>query len=325
MNENNGVLPSKEELEKLRLRAEIDKIKAEATKAEYEANQLTKSWYRQVTANSILTVAAPAIVTVLGLSLGYWLGGKDFFDAQIKNLEAQKTTLEYKKEKLQDSIVAFSARRDSLAVANDTLRLALDSVKREKADLATEIGKQKYTIARLSHVVDSIRTSYARYLSRSRDQASENSRKAGITEDEKRIWQRKATTLDSLITANKIEESQKRRLESRMLREWELQALVQAKQTGQLHILDVDIKNYMGSPRIDVRAFVPRDGNVLLSIYVNGRKIDCVQNIKHVLSGEERIIHVDCAPISSSVTDFILVLQLDSLSTAKAIPWQKLR
>jgi hypothetical protein len=108
------------DFEKLKLRAEIRKIEADESKLRFEEEVMRRPWFKQTTfLNLLITILIP-LLTIL---LGYYFGGKEYFDAEKRNLDADNKLLEYRKEKLQDDIKKDSINRNKLRAENKNLKL----------------------------------------------------------------------------------------------------------------------------------------------------------------------------------------------------------
>jgi|GEM_PF-4088531 len=130
-----------DDFQKTKLTAEVEKLKA-------ETQQLKKPWFRQPQFLNLFVTLSIPILTLLATF--YFGGGKAYLDAQKENIAAQNTKLDFEKGRLQlqvnklvdDSIRLFSNyKNDSLSLIEriKPLQDELDASQQEIVDVNKQI------------------------------------------------------------------------------------------------------------------------------------------------------------------------------------------
>lgn len=130
------------------------KLKAEIAKIEAETAAINKPWFQQSSFTNILVSLLVPIFTIL---IGYYLGGgKEFFDAEKRNLEADRKILEYdiqtdkeKSESLKKALSAITSRYDSIDKQNRLAKQELDSTHRHLTSMRKEATQTRQKLDKL--------------------------------------------------------------------------------------------------------------------------------------------------------------------------------
>ncbi len=142
--------PSREDLEKLKLQAEIDKILAEKQLAERQINEV---WY---SGRSLRVIASTAItaVTIAALFYTYLVRPISTYEDRLASIKA--TVAEAGLDSLAIARRQLAATVDSLAAQNALSQARLDSLRIVETGLKTDNTRQAARIAVITARLDSI-------------------------------------------------------------------------------------------------------------------------------------------------------------------------